>query len=149
MNPTASFLQFQKFKVTPLRHLACVLFAVAASSPAFAQAPMAFPCPVIKFVMPYPMFGAGRFMRTGKDRVQVESVITTVAIGAGRVAARNIVVADANGVVVVPRHRAREVAQTARQIEAIETHIREQIAQGKTLSEARAALSYHQLQTKA
>jgi regulator of RNase E activity RraA len=97
----------------------------------------------------YPMFSAGRFMRTGKDRVQVESVNTTVAIGAVRVAARDIVVADANGVVVVPRHRAREVAQTARQIEAIESRIREQIAQGKTLGEARAALGYHQLQTKA
>jgi len=97
----------------------------------------------------YPMFSAGRFMRTGKDRVQVESVNTAVAIGTVRVAARDIVVADANGVVVVPRGRACEVAQIARQIEDVESRIRERIAQGKTLGEARAALGYHKLQTKA
>lgn len=96
----------------------------------------------------YPMFTAGRFMRTGKDRVEVESVNTTVAIGGVRVSARDIVVADANGVVVVPRHRARDVAATARKIEEVESRIREQIAQGKTLGEARAMLGYHKLQTK-
>ena len=96
----------------------------------------------------YPLFTAGRFMRTGKDRVEVESVNTTVAIGTARVAARDIVVADANGVVIVPRHRARDVAATARKIEEVESRIREQIAQGKTLGEARATLGYHKLQTK-
>lgn len=97
----------------------------------------------------YPLFTAGRFMRTGKDRVQVESVNTTVGIGTVRVASRDIVVADANGVVIVPRGRVREVAQLARQIEEVESHIREQIAQGKALGEARAALGYHTLQSKA
>lgn len=96
----------------------------------------------------YPMFSAGRFMRTGKDRVQVESVNATVSIGTVRVASRDIVVADANGVVIVPRGRAREVAETARKIEEVESRIREQIAQGKTLGAARAALGYHKLQTK-
>ncbi|MNP84551.1 bifunctional hexulose-6-phosphate synthase/ribonuclease regulator [compost metagenome] len=57
-------------------------------------------------------------------------------------------VADANGVVVVPRQRAAEVAAAARQIEAIEADIRALIAQGKTLKEARAALGYHNLQRK-
>lgn len=96
----------------------------------------------------YPMFSAGRFMRTGKDRVQVESVQTTVAIGTVRVAPRDIVVADANGVVIVPRARAADVARIARQIEQVEARIREEIVQGKTLGAARAALGYHQLQTK-
>ncbi|MEJ5030308.1 RraA family protein [Comamonas sp. MYb21] len=96
----------------------------------------------------YPIFSVGRFMRTGKDRVQVESLNTTVAVGTVRVASRDIVVADANGVVIVPRHRARDVAATARKIEESESRIREQIAQGTSLGEARAALGYHQLQTK-
>lgn len=96
----------------------------------------------------YPLFTAGRFMRTGKDRVQVESVNSTVGIGTVRVASRDIVVADANGVVIVPRARARDVAVTARQIEETESRIREQLAQGKTLGEARAALGYHTLQRK-
>lgn len=96
----------------------------------------------------YPIFSKGRFMRTGKDRVQVQSINQPVSIGAARVCARDIVVADANGVVVVPRARAAEVAACARQIESVEADIRALIAQGKTLKEARAALGYHSLQRK-
>lgn len=96
----------------------------------------------------YPMFSKGRFMRTGKDRVQVQSVNQTVSIGTARVCARDIVVADANGVVIVPRARAAEVAACARQIESVEADIRALITQGKTLKEARAALGYHNLQRK-
>ena len=96
----------------------------------------------------YPLFTKGRFMRTGKDRVQVEAVNAPVSIGSARVRAGDIVVADANGVVVIPRDRAREVAATARQIESTEERIREQLAQGKTLKEAREALGYHLLQRK-
>ncbi|OJI87942.1 hypothetical protein ASPTUDRAFT_50789 [Aspergillus tubingensis CBS 134.48] len=62
----------------------------------------------------YPLFTAGRWMRTGKDRVQVGGVNESVGIGKVRVNPRDIVVADANGVVIVPRHRAREVAEVAK-----------------------------------
>lgn len=96
----------------------------------------------------YPIFSKGRFMRTGKDRVQVQSVNQPVSIGGTRVCARDIVVADANGVVVVPRARAAEVAACARQIESVEADIRALISQGKTLKEARTALGYHSLQRK-
>jgi regulator of RNase E activity RraA len=58
------------------------------------------------------------------------------------------VVADANGVVIVPRHRAREVAEVARKIEAAESVIRELIVGGTTLKEARTRLGYHDLQRK-
>ncbi|KAK5992152.1 Protein DlpA-like protein [Cladobotryum mycophilum] len=84
----------------------------------------------------YPLFTAGRWMRTGKDRVQV------------RVNPRDIVVADANGVVIVPRDRAREVAEVARRIEESEAGIREMIAGGATIAEAREKLGYHTLQRK-
>ncbi|EJM94463.1 Demethylmenaquinone methyltransferase [Pseudomonas sp. GM74] len=96
----------------------------------------------------YPIFSKGRFMRTGKDRVQVQSVNQPVSVGTARVCARDIVVADANGVVIVPRARAAEVAACARQIESVEAEIRALIAQGKTLKEARAVLGYHSLQRK-
>jgi len=96
----------------------------------------------------YPIFSRGRFMRTGKDRVQVQSVNQPVSVGTARVCARDIVVADANGVVIVPRVRAAEVAACARQIESIEADIRALISQGKTLKEARDALGYHSLQRK-
>ncbi|WP_213938013.1 RraA family protein [Pseudomonas sp. dw_612] len=96
----------------------------------------------------YPLFTKGRYMRTGKDRVEVAGVNKPVSIGGARVCARDIVVADANGVVVVPRARAAEVAGRARQIEAVESEIRALISQGKTLKQARAALGYHTLQRK-
>jgi regulator of RNase E activity RraA len=96
----------------------------------------------------YPLFIAGRFMRTGKDRVQVEAVGGTVGIGSARVEHRDIVVADANGVVIVPRRRARDVADAARRIEEVEAAIRDRIAQGATIREAREALGYHALQRK-
>lgn len=96
----------------------------------------------------YPLFTRGRYMRTGKDRVQVLAVNQPVAISGARVCARDIVVADANGVLVVPRARAEEVARTARQIEAVESQIRAQIETGKTLRQARESLGYHTLQRK-
>lgn len=96
----------------------------------------------------YPIFAAGRFMRTGKDRVQVEAVNAPIGIGTVRVQPRDIVVADANGVVVIPRGRAREVAETARRIEEVESNIRKEIAAGATIGEARAKLGYHTLQRK-
>lgn len=97
----------------------------------------------------YPIFSQGRYMRTGKDRVQVDAVNIPVTIGTVRTCPRDIVVADANGVVIVPRARAREVAETARKIEEAETLIRNQIAAGKSIKEARASIGYHTLQRKA
>jgi regulator of RNase E activity RraA len=96
----------------------------------------------------YPLFTAGRWMRTGKDRVQVGGVNESIGIGKVRVNSRDIVVADANGVVIVPRARAREVAKIARQIEESEVGIREMIAAGATIAEARAKSGYHTLQRK-
>ncbi|KAF9890093.1 hypothetical protein FE257_006254 [Aspergillus nanangensis] len=96
----------------------------------------------------YPLFTAGRWMRTGKDRVQVAGVNESIGIGQVRVEPRDIVVADANGVVVVPRARVREVAEVARKIEQSEADIRHLIAGGATITEAREKLGYHTLQRR-
>ena len=96
----------------------------------------------------YPIFAAGRWMRTGKDRIEVGSVNEPVGIGQVHVKPRDIVVADANGVVFVPRRRAREVAEVARGIEESEERIRGMIAGGATLGEARRECGYYQLQRR-
>jgi regulator of RNase E activity RraA len=96
----------------------------------------------------YPLFTTGRWMRTGKDRVQVGGTNEAISVGNVRVNPRDIVVADANGVVVVPRHRAREVASLAAKIEESESGIRDLIAKGATIAEAREKLQYHTLQRK-
>lgn len=96
----------------------------------------------------YPIFTAGRWMRTGKDRVQVGGINESIGVGKVRVSARDIVVADANGVVIVPRDRAREVAALAKSIEESEDGIREMVSEGSTIAEAREKLGYHTLQRK-
>lgn len=96
----------------------------------------------------YPIFSSGRWMRTGKDRVQVQGVNESIGVGKVRVSPRDIVVADANGVVIVPRDRAREVAAIASRIEKSEQGIREMICRGSTIAEAREKLGYHTLQRK-
>lgn len=96
----------------------------------------------------YPIFTAGRWMRTGKDRVQVGGVNEAIGIGRVLVQPRDIVVADANGVVIVPRNRACEIAELATKIEKSEEGIRELITSGASISEAREKLGYHTLQRK-
>lgn len=87
-------------------------------------------------------------MRTGKDRVQIGGTNEAISVGNVRVNPRDLVVADANGVVVVPRHRACEVASLAAKIEESESGIRNLIAKGATIAEAREKLQYHTLQRK-
>jgi regulator of RNase E activity RraA len=96
----------------------------------------------------YPMFSRGRFMLTGKDRVACAEVGGTITIGGINVRKDDIIVADANGVVVVPKERAEEVAAIAREIEAREAEIIQDIQSGATLRDARARHGYHKLQTK-
>ncbi|KAF4961865.1 hypothetical protein F66182_18223, partial [Fusarium sp. NRRL 66182] len=75
----------------------------------------------------YPIFTVGRWMRTGKDRVQVGGINESIGVGKVRVEPRDIVVADANGVVIIPRERVREVNEVARIIEKSEDDIRKLI----------------------
>ena len=96
----------------------------------------------------YPLFTTGRWMRTGKDRVQVGGTNEAMSVGDVRVYPRDIVVADANGILVVPHHRAREVASLAAKIEESESGHRNLIAKGATIAEAREKLQYHTLQRK-
>ncbi|KAK3712142.1 hypothetical protein LTR37_009233 [Vermiconidia calcicola] len=96
----------------------------------------------------YPLFTTWRWMRTGKDRVEVADVNETVSIWKARVEPRDIIVAEANGVLVAPNQRAREVAEAARKIEENESRIRELLTSGSTIAEARAEFGCDTLQRK-
>lgn len=96
----------------------------------------------------YPVYSRGHWMRTGKDRVQVESVNVPVTIGNVRVAPGDIVRGDADGVVAIPREHEEQVLRAAEDIEAAENRIRDAIRAGSRLDEARKVNQYHQLQTK-
>lgn len=96
----------------------------------------------------YPVFARGRWMRTGKDRVQMVSTQVPVTLGGVRVSPGDIVIGDGDGVVVVPRSREREVLDTVRAIEEAEEGIRQQVEAGVPLREARKKAGYHALQTR-
>lgn len=96
----------------------------------------------------YPMYSRSYSMRTGKDRVQLEAVGVIVNIGDARVAPGDILRGDSDGVVVIPRAREEEVLAAAEAIDAAEARIREAIAGGMRLDEARRQQSYHLLQRK-
>lgn len=96
----------------------------------------------------YPIYSRSYSMRTGKDRVQVDAEQVPVTIGHARVQPGDLMRGDADGVVVIPRAREREVLEIAEAIEAAEEEIRSHIANGKRLDEARRMLGYHRLQSR-
>jgi len=96
----------------------------------------------------YPVYSRGHWMRTGKDRVQVEATNIPVNIGDARVQPGDILRGDADGVIVIPREHEEKVLATAEEIETAENRIRESVRSGVRLDEARKANRYHQLQTK-
>jgi len=54
---------------------------------------------------------------------------------------------DADGVICIPKSREDEVLDVAEQIDAAEMKIRAMLEDGKTITEARALMKYHSLQT--
>ncbi|WP_353151559.1 RraA family protein [Pollutimonas bauzanensis] len=96
----------------------------------------------------YPIFSRGVFMRTGKDRVQVEAVGASVSLGEVRVNRGDIVVGDRDGIVVIPLARVTEVLERALQTHLVEKDILKAVIDGSTLKAAREKLGYHTLQRR-
>jgi regulator of RNase E activity RraA len=96
----------------------------------------------------YPIYSRSYSMRTGKDRIQVEAMGGPVNIGDARVHQGDILRGDADGVVAIPRAHEDAILTNAEQIDAAESEIRRLVNEGNTLTEARAKLGYHKLQTK-
>jgi 4-hydroxy-4-methyl-2-oxoglutarate aldolase len=96
----------------------------------------------------YPVFSRDSWMRTGKDRVQVERMNGPVTIGGVRVAPGDILRGDADGVTVIPAEHEDAVLAAAEDIHAAEERIREAARGGMRLDEARTQNRYHQLQTR-
>lgn len=94
----------------------------------------------------YPIYSRGRFMRTGKDRVEVSDVGRPVSIGGVNVAAGDLLLGDADGVVAVPRDAEDRVLEICAGIHAREEAIVADVLSGTSLTEARARHGYHLLQ---
>jgi regulator of RNase E activity RraA len=96
----------------------------------------------------YPVFSRGHWMRTGKDRVQVEATNVTVDLGGARVRPGDLLRGDADGVVAIPSEHEEAVLSAAEAIAQAEERIREAVRGGQRLDEARRALNYHRLQSR-
>jgi regulator of RNase E activity RraA len=87
-------------------------------------------------------------MRTGKDRVQLDALSVTVSIGGARVSPGDLLLGDADGVVVVPKEKEDEVIAHAKAIDEAERQIREAVQGGMRLDEARRKFKYFKLQSR-
>jgi regulator of RNase E activity RraA len=96
----------------------------------------------------YPIFSRGKYMRTGKDRVQLGQLNAPISVGSVRVTPGDLIFGDLDGVIVVPRSREEEVFSHAQAIHEAEDHIREAIEKGARLDQARKEFGYFTLQRK-
>lgn len=96
----------------------------------------------------YPIYSRGRFMRTGKDRVEVADTNVQVVLGDTQVQPGDVVVGDDDGLVVVPREHVDQVAAVATNIHDAENGILRAIRGGMTLAAARERHGYHRLQRR-
>lgn len=98
------------------------------------------------FELGYPLYSSGRFMRTGKDRVEVAGMNVTVSLGDVQAQPGDLVIGNDDGVVVVPREQEERVLEVAEGISDLEARIVEEALRGTPLREARQRHGYHVLQ---
>lgn len=87
----------------------------------------------------YPMFSRGTFMRTGKNRIGVESTQQPITLGSVTVRPGDLVFADDTGAVAVPKDRIEEVLEIAKGIVARDDACVAAIEAGKSIADVWAA----------
>ena len=91
--------------------------------------------------MGYPLWARGATPRTGKFRLEVAEFDGIIACAGVQVRPRDLVLADDDGVVVVPRERVEEILELAIGASEKERQISEAIALGASTSELQRILS--------
>lgn len=94
----------------------------------------------------YPMWACTPHMLTGKDRVMLQGVNVPITLGHVRVEPGDVIVADHDGVVVIPLSLVDDVIRAAAHIETVEGRIVADVRSGMGLAEARTRHSYFGLQ---
>jgi regulator of RNase E activity RraA len=94
----------------------------------------------------YAIYSRGRFMRTGKDRVEVSDVNRPVTVGGVHVRPGDLLLGDADGVLAVPGELADQVLEACTVISEREDGILADVLAGRSLAAARARHGYHLLQ---
>ncbi len=94
----------------------------------------------------YPVFSKCRYVMTGKDRIQLDTVNAPVTIADILVSPNDIMVGDDSGVVCVPIRKAKEILAAVNDIASKEEGIEGAIKAGVKLTEARKTYGYGELQ---
>lgn len=90
----------------------------------------------------FPTFSLSKYMRTGKSRVKVESLKKEITIDGITISHGDIICADDNGVIVIPKDIAYKVAELAFKIDENDKKITDLILSGKSLKEAKDIYNY-------
>jgi 4-hydroxy-4-methyl-2-oxoglutarate aldolase len=101
------------------------------------------------FELKYPIFSRAKYMRTGKDRVQVDGMNVPVSLGEVQVQPGDIMLGSDDGVLTVPKEKEQEILALAQSISIAEDKILQSALSGMRLDEARQIHKYHELQRKA
>lgn len=96
----------------------------------------------------YPIFSRGNWMRTGKDRVQADGYNVPCSLGEVRVNPGDLLLGDGDGIVVIAQQHENAILQAAKEVDEAEERIRQEIAKGTPLLQARTMMGYHQLQSR-
>ena len=94
----------------------------------------------------YPLYTRGRFMRTGKDRVELAETGGVVTVGGVRVRQGDWLVGDADGLVVVAAGILDDVLTIGQEIVEREAMILRFALENRSLRKAREKFHYHTLQ---
>lgn len=92
--------------------------------------------------MDYPLFARNIYMVSGKNRTRISALQCELNINDVKISPDDWVMADDNGVLVIPRHHLLEVILRAENVEKTELRIIDTIIEGKKLKDARNILGY-------
>lgn len=92
----------------------------------------------------YPVFARGIYMRSGKNRVYKASEQCELTINGVVINPQDMIFADDNGVVSVPKSLLQEVLAKTDHINFIEEQIISAIKEGMSLAKARKLYGYHE-----
>ncbi|MBL7480694.1 isocitrate/isopropylmalate family dehydrogenase [Legionella bononiensis] len=92
----------------------------------------------------YPLFCTDVFMRSGKNRVHKAGEQCSLTINKVLINPGDIIVADDNGVIVIPIHWLTEVIDKVQNIKSTEDKIKSAVQSGSTLKKARTRFHYDQ-----
>lgn len=81
----------------------------------------------------YPMFSRGTFMRTGKNRIGVESTQQPIRLGEIMVHPGDLIFGDDTGAVAIPKDRIAEVLEQTKKIVARDAAFVEAVKSGATI----------------